>query len=85
MAYLQVRPCSSPSLVLSTLRRADAVSTSQRSQGMSPYEIPKVELRRGDIVQVTPSACASSPSPLHDALELPPLRERRAQPEDAHP
>lgn len=27
-------------------------------QGLTPNEIPKVELRRGDIVQVTPSACA---------------------------
>ncbi|GAA6027880.1 hypothetical protein JCM8097_001762 [Rhodosporidiobolus ruineniae] len=25
-------------------------------QGLSPHEIPKVELRRGDVVQVTPSA-----------------------------
>lgn len=26
-------------------------------QGLTPSEIPKVELRRGDVVQVTPSAC----------------------------
>lgn len=29
-------------------------------QGLTPSEIPKVELRRGDVVQVTPSACESS-------------------------
>jgi len=29
-------------------------------QGLTPQEIPNVELRRGDVVQVTPSACQSS-------------------------
>lgn len=28
-------------------------------QGLTPQEIPNVELRRGDVVQVTPSACKS--------------------------
>lgn len=38
-------------------------------QGLSPQEIPNVELRRGDVVQVTPSACeylvdSTCPAPL---------------------
>lgn len=41
---------------------------------MTPHEIPKVELRRGDIVQVTPSACECLPALRRPSHELnPPL------------
>lgn len=38
-------------------------------QGLTPQEIPNVELRRGDVVQVTPSACKRSQEGGQDGRE----------------
>lgn len=49
MAYLQVR-CF-------IVEQGGALLICRLLQGLTPQEIPNVELRRGDVVQVTPSAC----------------------------
>jgi len=57
MAYLQVR-CRCLSQLLLHSHRTELFI--YHEQGLTPSEIPRVELRRGDVVQVTPSACKFS-------------------------